>query len=363
MTKIKQIQSWLKTQNCDIAFINNPDNIAYLTTYQSNPHERILALIVSQNDAFLFAPALEVIEAEKKVDLAVYGYQDEQNPWQIIAETIKQREWKTNTWATEHNFLTVERYQALTAQFPQANLDANITTTIQKMMLIKTEDEIAKMIEAGKWADYALKVGFAAIKEGISEAEIVAKIEYELKKKGIRQMSFDTLVLAGAHAASPHGEPSDRQIANNELVLFDLGVVCNGYTSDVTRTVAYGEVDDFTKEIYQTVLEANTAAIAAIKPGITASELDDIARKIITDAGYGEYFIHRLGHGLGSSVHEFPSIMAGNDLIIEEGMCFSVEPGIYIPDKIGVRIEDCVYVTKTGCEVLTHTPKDLTIII
>lgn len=170
-------------------------------------------------------------------------------------------------------------------------------------------------------------------------------------------MSFETMVLTGDNAASPHGVPGNQKVKRNELVLFDLGVEHNGYVSDVTRTVAFGNPGEKAKEIYDIVLRANEAAIAAIKPGVTASELDKIARDIITDAGYGAYFNHRLGHGIGTSVHEYPSIMEGNDLVIQEGMCFSIEPGIYVPGVAGVRIEDCVYVTKDGCEVFTHTPK------
>lgn len=358
--KIKKISQWLAQNELDIAFINNPTNIAYFTGYQSNPHERILALIISaNNDYFIFAPALEVAEAKQKTGVDVHGYKDGENPWHLIAKQIKAKCWTAKTWAIETDFLTVERHNAIQENFPQATLTHDLTPTIQQMMVIKSPDEIAKMIEAGKWADYALEVGFKALKTGASEAEIVAQIEYELKKQGIKQMSFDTLVLIGDHAASPHGEPGIRQLQKNELVLFDLGVVYDGYTSDVTRTVAFGEVSDLEQTIYQLVLKANLAAIAAIKPGVTAGELDAIARTIITDAGYGEYFIHRLGHGLGSTVHEYPSIMAGSDFVIEEGMCFSIEPGIYIPNKVGVRIEDCIYVTATGCEVFTHTPKAL----
>ena len=167
------------------------------------------------------------------------------------------------------------------------------------------------------------------------------------------------MVLTGNNAANPHGIPGTNLIENNALLLFDLGVETLGYTSDMTRTVAVGQPDQFKKDIYEIVLEAQLTAQDFIKPGVTASQVDAAARQVIEKAGYGEYFNHRLGHGLGMDVHEFPSIMAGNDMVIEEGMCFSVEPGIYIPGKVGVRIEDCGYVTKSGFEVFTQTPKEL----
>lgn len=172
-------------------------------------------------------------------------------------------------------------------------------------------------------------------------------------------MSFDTIVQAGANAANPHGGPEKIPLKKDELVLFDLGTVHNGYISDASRTVAFGQPDDKSLDIYKVDLEAQYAAMDAAKPGITAAELDKVARDIIDKAGYGEYFIHRLGHGMGTSEHEFPSIMEGNDMVLKPGMCFSIEPGIYIPNVAGVRIEDCVYITEDGCEPFTHTSKEL----
>lgn len=358
------LQKWLGENNVDVAFINDPANVAYFAGYESDPHERILSLLVfPEATPFLFTPALEAEDAKKsQPEFNVFGYLDNENPWAIIAKEVRAVTDTATNWAVEKEFLPLGRYEALQNEFPEANFSHDLTTVIQKQKLIKTPDEIATMIEAGKWADFAFEVGFNMIKEGVTEQEIVAEIEYELKKKGIMQMSFDTLVLTGENASSPHGHPSQRKVQKDELVLFDLGVVYNGYTSDATRTVSYGEASKEAKEIYAVVLEAHEAALNAVKPGITAGELDKIARDIIIKAGYGPYFTHRLGHGLGSSVHEYPSIMEGNSLVIEEGMCFSIEPGVYVPGVAGVRIEDCLYVTKDGCEVFTHTPKTYTVI-
>jgi Xaa-Pro dipeptidase len=233
---------------------------------------------------------------------------------------------------------------------------------IERLSLIKTEDEIKKLYEAGDWADVAFATGFQAVREGATEQEIIAEIEYHLKKRGVSQMSFDTLVLAGKNAASPHGNPGLTKVEKNDFVLFDLGVVWKGYNSDATRTIAFHEPKEFDKKIYDIVLEAQLAAHAFVKPGVKASDIDKVARDVIASSGYGEYFSHRLGHGIGTTVHEFPSIVEGNDLIIEEGMCFSIEPGIYIPEKVGVRIEDCVHVTKDGCKPFTSTTKELQIL-
>ncbi len=230
------------------------------------------------------------------------------------------------------------------------------------MQLRKTPEEIDKLVEAGSWADVAFEIGFSAIKEGATEAEIIAEIEYQLKRKGVAKMSFDTEVLAGAKAANPHGTPGDDPVQKNHFVLFDLGVLWKDYCSDATRTVAFKEPTAFQRKIYDIVLEAQLAAQKAVKPGIKASELDRIAREVIENYGYGEAFNHRFYHGIGTTIHEYPSLVAGNDLVLEEGMCFSIEPGIYLPNEVGVRIEDCVYVTKDGCQPFTKTNKELQII-
>lgn len=361
--QLSLLQNWLQENDLDAVFINDPDHVAYFSGYQSEPHERISALLVFKEAApFLFVPALEEEDAlSSQWTYDVASYLDHENPWNIIQQTIMQRLEHLSTIAVEKDFLTVSRFEQLTIALSPSSV-TDVSPLIQQMKVIKTADEIQRMIKAGKWADKALEIGFNAVAEGVEEQEVVAVIEYELKKLGIKNMSFETMVLTGDNAASPHGTPGARKIEKNDLILFDLGVVYEGYTSDVTRTVAFGDPSPQAREIYDLVLRANEAAIAAVKPGITAGELDKIARDIISEAGYGDYFNHRLGHGLGSSVHEFPSIMKGNDLVIEKGMCFSIEPGIYVPDVAGVRIEDCVYVTEDGCEVLTHTPKSLTFI-
>ena len=225
--------------------------------------------------------------------------------------------------------------------------------------MIKDPQEVSLIREACKLADYAIEVGCAEIKEGKTELEIVAAIEYELKKKGITDMSFATMVLTGANGASPHGTPGQTKIQKGDFVLFDLGVIVDGYCSDITRTVAYGEINDKQKEIYDTVLKAQLAAIEASIPEVTCANVDLTARKIITDAGYGEYFPHRLGHGLGIGVHEYPSLTETNDLQLEAGMVYTIEPGIYVPNVAGVRIEDDILVTKNGVEILTKFSKEL----
>lgn len=182
-------------------------------------------------------------------------------------------------------------------------------------------------------------------------------IENEIKKYGVNEMSFDTMVLFGDHAASPHGTPGNRKLKQNEYVLFDLGVVYEHYCSDMTRTVKFGNPSEDAQNIYKTVLKAEQSAIEAIKPGVMIKNIDKIARDIISEAGYGDYFPHRLGHGLGLEEHEYQDVSSANENPLEAGMVITIEPGIYVPDVAGVRIEDDILVTENGYEILTKYQK------
>lgn len=341
----------------DLTYIDDPQTVAYFTKFESNPHERIVALFAIKDHSFLFVPQLEAKEAEQVSAIKeIIPYKDEENPWKKIKEALSSRLSSLKKIGIEENTLSVDRYHALNDLADHTEF-SDIRSFLQDVRLIKDSEEINRMKIAGEVADQAIAIGMKVLEEGITEQEVVAEIEYELKKRGISQMSFPTMVLFGDHAGSPHGNPGNRKLKKGELVLFDLGVVKEGYTSDITRTIAFGEVSSKAKEIYDVVYTAQQKAQEAVKPGITAGELDAIARNHIADAGYADYFTHRLGHGLGKSVHEYPNLSKGNDLVIEKGMCFSIEPGIYIPNEIGVRIEDCVYVTEQGSEPFTTTQK------
>lgn len=361
MNKLQRISSFLEEQNVDMTFITNPTSLNYLTGLAIDPHERIAGLMIFKDrEPMLFTPALEVEKAKEHTSgFEIFGYDDAENPWAVIKNHLNR---EIKSIAVEFSDIPLAKTEGLKAQFSNVQF-INLTPLLERMRLIKSADEIEKMKVAGDFADKCFEIGFAAAagRGGITETDIVAKIEFEMKRMGISQMSFETIVLSGARAANPHGEAENIQIQENKLLLFDLGVMSNGYASDATRTISIGQPNQFDAEIHKIVLEAQMAAMDFIKPGVTAHQVDAVARDIITKAGYGEYFNHRLGHGIGMDVHEFPSIVAGNDLVIEEGMCFSNEPGIYIPGKVGVRIEDCLYVTATGAQSLTHTNKDLII--
>ncbi|MFI8687160.1 M24 family metallopeptidase [Rossellomorea sp. NPDC077527] len=361
--RIEIVKNWLKEENIDAAFINSTENVFYLTNFHTDPHERLMGLFIfPEAEPFVILPGMEVRQIKDAGwSSEVIGYSDHENPWDFIQEAIQKRSIKGNKVAFENEVVTYGRSQEFLNIFDAPQI-VNAEDKLNEMRLVKDEKEIEIMRRAAKMADFGVEVGVSALQEGITEMEVLAKIEYELKKKGIREMSFSTMVLFGEKGGDPHGNPGDRQLKAGDLVLFDLGVVLEGYTSDITRTVAYKSVSNKQKEMYNTVLKAELASLEASKPGNRIGDLDQIARDIITDAGYGDYFPHRIGHGLGINVHEFPSMSHLNDGILKEGMTYTIEPGIYVPEIGGVRIEDDVLITKDGYTTLTNYPKDLQII-
>ncbi len=357
--RLKKLKEWFTDRKIDAGLITSMDNVFYLSGYRSDPHERLIAVIVLPNEEpILVCPSMEKEDAKQSGwKHEIIGYSDIQNPWELISQSLSERVKKIDSWAVEKTHLNVERLEQLQHYYPNAVFH-NAEEKLQQLRMIKSEAELEIIRTACEFADYAIEIGVKEIAEGKSELEILATIEFELKKKGISEMSFSTMVLTGKNGASPHGNPGSTTVKKGDLVLFDLGVVYKGYCSDITRTVAFGTLNEEQIRIYETVLKAQKAAVAAVKPGVTAKEIDMTARKIIADAGYGDYFPHRLGHGLGISVHEYPSLTETNDLVLEEGMVFTIEPGIYVPGVAGVRIEDDLYITADGVETLTKYPKE-----
>ncbi|TAA69658.1 M24 family metallopeptidase [Planococcus salinarum] len=363
MNKISNLQAYLKENRIDAAFITNPDNVFYFTGFKSNPHERLLGVMIfNEAEPFLICPQMEIPDAKAAGwNGDIVGHTDTENAMEILQRTAHEKVSSIATLAIEKSHMIVERSDAINEFFNTPAI-VGIDDKINAMRVIKDAAEMEILREAAALADYAIEVAAKTIKEGITEIEVMTEVELALKKRGVTHMSFDTTVLTGDHAASPHGKTGDRKLQKGDLVLFDLGVVHKGYCSDITRTLALGEPGEEQKKVYSIVLEAELAALHAVKPGITAAELDGISRGVIEQAGYGEYFTHRLGHGLGISVHEFPSLHGSNEMKMEEGMVFTIEPGIYVPGTVGVRIEDDLAVTADGVEVLTKYPKELQII-
>ena len=226
----------------------------------------------------------------------------------------------------------------------------------------KDPEELERMEQAQRIAEKALEQILTEIRPGVTEKEIAARLQYHMLCFGAEKMSFDPIVASGPNGSMPHAVPTDRPIQSGEFVTMDFGVLYQGYCSDMTRTVALGHATEEMRKVYDTVLRAQLAGIAASHAGASGKSVDGAARDIITEAGYGPYFGHSYGHSLGLEIHEAPNCTPRNENPIPAGAVCSAEPGIYIPGKFGVRIEDVVIFREGGCEVITHSPKELTIL-
>lgn len=353
MEKIDKIKEYIKKNNLEAVMVTNPTNIYYLTNMSCDPHERLLMLVVSKEKVVILVPAMEYENAKRSIStkIEIVKYLDTEDGYKLLCDKTG----KFSKVGIEKEHLTVARMQRIQNIFEIEEFSSIDNLTID-MRKYKSSDELEKLREAAKLADIAIGIAKENMKEGITELELKAIIEFEMKKYA-KSMSFDTIVLFGKNAADPHGQSGMTKLKYGDLALFDLGVYYKGYASDETRTIEFGKTDTEAKKIYEIVKKANIEAINACKPGVSFAYIDKIARGIITKAGYGEYFTHRLGHGLGLDVHEYPDVSEKTCDLLEENMVFTIEPGIYKPGVAGVRIEDDVVVTKDGCEVLTKYEK------
>lgn len=249
----------------------------------------------------------------------------------------------------------LEKLQSVSSISKFKNIDENIGMK----RIVKTDSEVSLIKKAQSFADKAFDHILGFIEPGISEKEIAAELEYIMAKNGASGKSFNTIVASGLRSSMPHGVASDKLVESGDFITMDFGCVYNGYCSDMTRTVVLGKASEEQRKIYNIVLEAQMKAFDKIRPGVRCSEIDDIARSIIDVYGYKENFGHGLGHGVGVEIHEAPTLSKVSDDVLKSGMIITNEPGIYIKDFGGVRIEDLIHVTDNGYEILSKSPKDL----
>ncbi|WP_174614039.1 M24 family metallopeptidase [Virgibacillus ihumii] len=353
----------MKKNDLESMLVTSAANFYYLSNYYTDPHERVIVTYVSKHqDPVLMVPSMEKEDAKNAGwEYEIIAYQDHEAPWQLLLDYLTRNDSIPATIGLEFNSLSIERFNQIKEIFPKAAF-SDAQEILANMRVLKNEQEYKLLKEAASLADFGVETGVKAIHEGATELGIIAKIEYELKKQGVQGMSFSTMALSGTKTASPHGTPSMKTIEKGDLVLFDLGVVFGGYCSDTTRTVAYKSITPEQENIYNTVLSAEKKAIDTSVYGTPVGKVDLAARNHIVQAGYGDFFTHRIGHGLGIETHEYPSMHSKNELPLKTGMSYTIEPGIYVPGTGGVRIEDMVFMTEYGAETLTKFPKELQII-
>ena len=352
--RINNVTALLKQKNLDSLVIADPYNIWYLSGIWNEPYERMYVLYLEQNGkAKLFVNRLFNIPENS---FETFWFTDTDDCVKLLADNII----KSGT-------LGIDKIWSAKFLIPLMNYNKNLnyvlgSDCVDSARGCKDSKEIELMKEASRINDICIQKGFAYIKEGITEKQVAHYIEEQFIKEGAQGPSFETIVSFGKNAADPHHSPDDTVIKEGDCVLIDMGCIKDRYCSDMTRTAFYKKAPAEYAAIHDLVRKANEEAEKIIKPGIPLCDIDKKARDIISSAGYGEYFTHRLGHFCGQTDHEAGDVSSANTTLAKEGMIFSIEPGVYLNGKFGVRIEDLVLVTKDGCMPLNKVNKNWTII-
>ena len=353
---ISKLKAYLKEKN-SAALIMSEENICYFTSFHSTNGY----LVVTGEKAVFLTDSRYIEAAGNKIKtcdeiLETKGMEKTLRPF-IESLGIK-------SLMLESERVTVSRYNEIKKMFDSVEVICNgdLDKEISDIRMVKNKDEISLIVKAQRIAEKAFDHILGFIEVGRTEKEVALELEYFMLKNGADALSFETIAVSGKNSSLPHGVPSDKKIESGDFVTMDYGAVTDFYHSDMTRTVAVGEVSGKQIEVYETVLEAQLKGLEAIKAGIKGKDVDAVSREIIKNKGYGDYFGHGLGHGVGVEIHELPSLNPSGEIILKEGHVVTVEPGIYLPGEFGVRIEDMAVVTKDGCENLTVCEKKLIVL-
>ena len=357
-TQLDGLRAWMASHQLDAAYVTRPVSIAYLTGVRAEPYERLMALVVKHHRTTLIVPALERVNAERaQADAEIVAWRDGEDPYRLVHDALRGSE----RLGVEKEHLTLAAAEAVMLGQSSAPVMFDIALEIRRLRRTKSPAELEKLAHAAAITDVATEEILGRLRSGQSEVEIAIALGAAIGAAG-GTLAFETVVLSGPNSALPHGRPSGRRLSAGDLVLLDFGAAYDGYRADTTRVAAVGGPDARQSEIHALVLAAHDAAIAAVRAGATAGDVDSAARKVIEAAGMGDRFFHRTGHGLGLETHEDPSLDPGSMTVLEVGMVFTVEPGVYIPGWGGVRIEDDVVVEDDGCRLLTTADRSLRVI-
>ena len=353
---IEKLKAYLKTAPFDATLIVSPENRFYFTNFASSDG----CLLVSADRAVFITDGRYIEAAQNTIkDCEVMLQAQSISQIKDVLSALGAK-----SVAVEAERMSLKEY----AEFAQALegvdivCDGELDKAIKEIRSIKNEVEVEKIIKAQRIAEAAFEHILTFIKEGVTEKEVALELDYYMLSHGADGLSFETIAVSGKNSSKPHGVPSDKKIEKGDFVTMDFGAVVEGYHSDMTRTVAVGFVTDEQKNVYETVLKAQEAAQTAASSGVCCADVDKAARDVIEDAGYGEYFNHSTGHGVGVEIHESPRLSTVCKAILSVGNVVTDEPGIYIPEKFGVRIEDMLLITENGCKNLTRAPKELIIL-
>jgi len=354
-----RITELMKEKGVKAIVLSPAMNMLYTTGFNTFPGERLLVSILDEKGEVIFvAPKMYEQEIkEKGVFDRIQAWDDSQDPGEILVSICREKGYADSVIAVEDT-MWFNAFEKIHKAFRGSSF-IKASGLIGELRKYKGPDEAEKMREASRLAEKALELVIPRIRAGMKEIEVREMLEAEMKNQGLSDPSFDTIIGSGPNSALPHYTAGEKVLQAGDSIVIDFGGMYQGYCSDMTRTVLLGKADGEYRAVYEAVRGGQLKAIEAVKPGMKAYEIDAAARNYISEKGYGDYFIHRTGHGIGMEVHEEPYISNISDTVLQPGMVFSIEPGIYLPGKFGVRIEDLVMVTETGVEVLNKFSKEL----
>lgn len=359
--RLERLLTLMHKESYDAIILNPGFSFKYLTNLEFHLMERPTILIITKvGNMQLILPELEASRALQEFSKEeIFTYSDNPALWaEFFKKTITKLNLEKCLIGVEANRIRFLELELIQNSLPDCKI-VNANSVFSNFRIIKDSIEIEYMREAAIIAQNALLETLQQPVAGMTEVNLASLLTINLLKQGSGELPFGPIVAAGPNSADPHATPSDHVISTGELLLIDWGASYKGYASDITRTFAVGNVDPIFHEIAKVVGDANMQGRSASKPGVTAGSIDDATREVITNTGFGNYFTHRTGHGLGMDAHESPYIFSENQQILESGMVFTIEPGIYLLGKGGVRIEDDVVVMDNGSRSLTDLPRDL----
>lgn len=349
--RIERLREQLKERGVEAIFVTQPENRRYLSGFTGTAG----ALLITRQECYLLTDFRYLEQAAGECP-GWNIYEVKESTFASLAELLGQL--KVNSLACEGGFLTYKQFIDFQEKLPEAVKIIPGYDWIEELRKIKEPAEIENLRRAAELADHAFWHILDFIRPGVREEDVALELEFFLRKRGARKISFEIIVASGPRGAMPHGTASDKMLQAGELVTIDYGCEYQGYYSDLTRTVSLGPPSREQEKIYAIVLEAQSAGLAVLKAGVGACAVDQAVREVIEKYGYGENFRHSTGHGVGLVVHEAPRLSKKEETVLQAGMVVTVEPGIYLPGWGGVRIEDMAVVEEEGCRLLTHAPKD-----
>jgi Xaa-Pro aminopeptidase len=358
--RLDSLRGEMARSGFDLAAIAPTDNIRYLLGFSPHPDERACLLLVTATGAAVLMPSLNADDAAAKApELELVRWNDDAGPAEALRATLERVAGTSAQRVAADPEMRADHLMLLQETLPAAKT-VTATVVVGPLREVKDGDELTALQASSDVADQAMQAAFAALAPGVTELAVGDAVARTFAAGG-SSLEF-AIVGGGANGAFPHHSTGSRPLQDGDAVVIDIGGRLDGYVSDITRMAFIGEPNERYLQVHAIVEAAVVAGMAAAKPGATCAEVDAAARGVITDAGYGEYFVHRTGHGLGISVHEPPWIMRGYDVELRPGVVHSVEPGIYLPGEFGVRLEEIVHVTDTGCERFSALPRDVHVV-